>query len=420
MGWFDRAFGRGESQDSVVIAEVVDEVVSVRSTAPEYDPPATSLVAVQRAAERANERAAFLPGMAITPSRWAGWPSEWLDPTWDGYSGFSALVDTAWACVDLNSSVLSSMPPFTTRDGEIVPSRGWMRNPDPSKYTSWNDFAKEAFWEYQLGEVFLLSMARDFAGQILRFRVVPSVFVTIQPDGYWIGDWQVPAGDMLHIKYARQPGSTRGVGPLQAAGARMVTAAMLEKHVAGLVESGIAPPFYLWTDKNATREQANVILDNYIADRATRPGMPGVLTSGADIKVPPTKSAKEMALLELAQFTDGRIAVLCGVPPFLVGLPSGGDSMTYSNVSQLFDFHERASLGPKVGAFMSALSEWALPRGTAADLNRDAYTRPSAVDRATYYKTLSEIPGVITGPEIRTMERMNGDIAPLALSGLEE
>jgi hypothetical protein len=94
--------------------------------------------------------------------------------------------------------------------------------------------------------------------------------------------------------------------------------------------------------------------------------------------------------------------------------------MTYSNVSSLFDFHERASLGPKVGAFSSAISRWALARGTKFDLNRDAYTRPSAVDRATYYSTLSQIPDVITGAEIRTMERMNGDIAPLALTGQEE
>ena len=49
-------------------------------------------------------------------------------------------------------------------------------------------------------------------------------------------------------------------------------------------------------------------------------------------------------MLELAQFTESRIAVLLGVPPFLVGLPSGGDSMTYSNVSSLFDFHDRSYL----------------------------------------------------------------------------
>jgi hypothetical protein len=48
--------------------------------------------------------------------------------------------------------------------------------------------------------------------------------------------------------------------------------------------------------------------------------------------------------VELSQWNESRIAVLLGVPPFLMGLPSGGDSMTYSNVQSLFDYHWRAGL----------------------------------------------------------------------------
>ena len=382
-------------------------------SAPIYDPPGSSVVAAQRAA--------FLPGMGVYPSRWAGWPTDFLDPTWDGFTGFNSLVDTAWACLDLNSSVIGSMPPYLTKAGEIQPSKSWMSNPDPDYYASWDDFAKEAFWEYQCGEVFILSLVRDFSNFPVRFRVIPAVFVTVVRNGvYRIGGWDVPAGDMLHIKYARQPGSDHGVGPLEAGGARMVAAATMSRYVSGLVEKGIAPPYYIKTEKPLTKDQAIGVLDGYLATRADRPGEPAIMSGGSSLDAPPTKSAKEMALVELAQFTDSRIAILLGVPPFLVGLPAGGDSMTYSNVSSLFDFHERASLGPKVSAVSAAISRWALPRGTIFDLNRDAYTRPSAVDRATYYKTLSEITGVITGPEIRTMERMNGDIAPLALTGQEE
>jgi len=378
-----------------------------------YDPPPTSLIQAQRAA--------FLPGMQVTPSPWPGWPTDWLDPTWDGYTQFSTLVDTAWACLDLNSSVISSMPPYLTRGGEIIPAKSWMVNPDPSYYASWDDFAKEAFWEYQCGEVFLLALARDYQDLPVRFRVIPACFVTIvSRDVFRIGDYEVPEGDMLHIRYSRQPGNLHGVGPLEAGGARMVSAATIARYVSGLVEGGIAPPYYIQTDKPLTKEQSIAVLDGYVATRAERPGEPAIMSGGAKLDAPPTKSAKEMALVELSQFTDSRIAIMLGVPPFLVGLPSGGDSMTYSNVSSLFDFHERASLGPKVSAVSAAISSWALPRGTKFDLNRDAYTRPSAVDRASYYSTLAAIPGVITGPEIRTMERMNGDIAPLALTGQEE
>jgi hypothetical protein len=407
VGLFDRFRRAAESVQEAVFAGV--SVSSERGSS--YDPAGTSIVAAQRAA--------FLPYMSITPSRWAGWPTDWLDPSWDGYSGFNSLVDTAWACLDLNSSVIGSMPPYLTRGGEIVPSKTWMSNPDPDYYASWDDFAKQAFWEYQCGELFILSLARDFDRYPVRFRVIPAAYVTVDPDGYRIGEWRVPAGDMLHVRYARQAGSDRGVGPLEAGGARFVAAATMARYVSGLVESGIAPPYYIKTDKPLTKDQAVGVLDGYLETRADRPGEPAIMSGGASLEAPPTKSSKEMALVELAQFTDSRIAILLGVPPFLVGLPSGGDSMTYSNVSSLFDFHERASLGPKVSAVAAAISRWALPRGTIFDLNRDAYTRPAAVDRSTYYTALSGI-GAISAEEIRTMERMNGDIAPLALTGQEE
>lgn len=199
----------------------------------------------------------------------------------------------------------------------------------------------------------------------------------------------------------------------------MVQAAVLARNASEMVDKGIMPPYVLETEKPLTKDQAVGVLDGWVASREERPGQPAVLSGGSKLTSPWRPNAHELALVELQQLTDSRIAILLGVPPFLVGLPSGGDSLTYSNVSQLFDFHERASLGPKVGAVTAAISRWALPRGIGFDLNRDAYTRPQAADRASYYKTLFEIKA-ITADEIRTMERMNGDIAPLALTGMEE
>jgi hypothetical protein len=69
-----------------------------------------------------------------------------------------------------------------------------------------------------------------------------------------------------------------------------------------------------------------------------------------------------MAMIELAEFTEARIAVLLGVPPTLVALASGGTD-TYKNVQQVFDFHDRASLKTKATHVMAALSWWALPSG---------------------------------------------------------
>jgi len=127
-------------------------------------------------------------------------------------------------------------------------------------------------------------------------------------------------------------------------------------------------------------------------------------------------------MLELVQFTEGRIANLLGVPPFLVGLPTGGDSMTYANVSNLFDFHDRSYLRTAAAHVMGALSYWSLPRGQNAELNRDEYSRPAFNDRATAWEKLYKT-GAVDADDIRAAERLQGNAptnAPTALTGGEE
>ena len=76
-----------------------------------------------------------------------------------GGGGSQALTDTAWACLDLNASVLATMPPYLVGASSTLPA-DWLNNPDPDLYTSWEEFAKQLFWDYQLGEAFVLATAR--------------------------------------------------------------------------------------------------------------------------------------------------------------------------------------------------------------------------------------------------------------------
>ena len=147
-------------------------------------------------------------------------------------------------------------------------------------------------------------------------------------------------------------------------------------------------------------------------------GYPPVLDNGTKLVDHPAVSPREMAMLELAQFTESRIAQLLGVPPFLAGLPvtGGGDSMTYSNVSQLFDYHDRSALKPFASAVMEALSNWSLPRGQAAELNRDEYTRPSFNERADAWVKLKTA-GLVTAEEFRVAERLTGPVPAQAITG---
>lgn len=357
----------------------------------------------------------------LSPSPWDGWPDDWATPNWEG--GLQRLVDTAWAAIDLNASTLASMPVYQTRSGEIINSETWLTNPDPDLYTSWFEFARQLFWDYQMGEAFV--MPRDFFanGHPATFHVVPPWFVNVEMGlgerRYTIGGADV-TGDILHIRYHSRTTDARGHGPLEASSARMVTAGVLTRYMSDLAERGGRTSEWISTDRQLTRAQAEDLREQWAKSRRMNPADPAVLSGGAELNQSQYMSARDLALLELSQFTEARIAIMLGVPPFLLGLPSGGDSMTYSNVSSLFDFHHRSSLNPKAAAVMPALSQWALPRGQSIELNRDEYTRPDLFTRSQAYENLWQI-GAISAEEVRRMERLHGDApesAPTVSSAL--
>lgn len=362
----------------------------------------------------------------ILPSPWAGWPAEWAVPNWDFGSRFNELVDVAWSCLDLNASVLSSMPVYRTRSGQIVEPATWMMNPDPMIYSSWEEFAKQLFWDYQLGEAFVLPMAWFSDGFPMRFRVIPPWLMDVKMvSGQRVYRMGGPAGidvtaEIHHIRYKSTTSDPRGVGPLESAGARMLTAGVLAKYIREVVSTGGVPDYTLETDEELTEEDAQDLLQSWVRSRAQNLGAPPVLDNGVSLKTHQSMSPKDMAMIEIAQFTESRIAILLGVPPFLVGLPTGGDSMTYSNVSSLFDFHDRASLRPKATHVMSALSGWALPGHQRAELNRDEYTRPAFNERAEAWVKLVGA-GIVSVDEVRAAERLTGEApatpATAALTG---
>lgn len=376
-----------------------------------WDPPPPPILSME-------QRSASV----IEPSDWSGWPDGW-GTQWDGPAGFSSLVDTAWTCLDLNASVLSTMPAYLLQRGQVVDPASWMINPDPENYASWQEFAGELFWDFMLGEAFILAASYNTYGYPARMRVVPPWLVTPEWEDGQVGGrrtYRVGALDVtdqiLHIRYRSRFDLLRGQGPLEAAGARMVAARVLSRYVTEVAETGGRPIYWVEVEKRLTKTEADDLLDQWVESRSRNIGKPAIVSGGASLENMPVPNAKDMALVELAQFTEARIAVMLGVPPFLAGLPSGGDSMTYSNVSSLFDFHDRASLRPKAVRVMSALSNWALPRGTNIELNRDEYSRPAPLERAQYYQLMKDM-GAMDTQEIRTMERLHGDTAAAGLTG---
>lgn len=359
------------------------------------------------------------------PSVWSGWPAEWSTPQWQGQH-LNKLIDTAWACLDLNARVLAAMPVYRTRSGRIISPLKWMVNPDPMIYSSWQEFAKQLFWDLLLGEAFVMPFATGSDGYPLKFRVMPPWLVNVELRGgrreYKLGTMDV-TDEILHIRYQSNMTDARGHGPLEAGAPRMVTAGLLRRYAERIAETGGVPHYWIGIDARLNQAQAMDYLDQWVESRQRHAGHPALLTGGGKLNQAQSMSARDMTLLELAQFTESGLAVLLGVPPYMVGLPGPG-GLTYANVSQLTDHHDRAMLKPAATAVMQALSGWALPYGQAVELNRDEYTRPPFNERVEGYSKLFELVDEfgrrgISIDEIRAAERLNGAPSTTALTGGE-
>ena len=216
---------------------------------------------------------------------------------------------------------------------------------------------------------------------------------------------------MLHIRYCSWPGYPHGFGPLEALAVNMFDVAAMERYQSTLAMRGGIPWGVLTAPGNLNKPQAESMRDTFVAARLSSLGAPAVLSGGVTL-TPFTISPKDMALLELRQFDEARIATLLGVPPLLMALPSGDTSMTYRNAENVYEFHWRAYLRPKAAAIMEAISNWALPSTQKVELNRDDYVKPPFNERVAGCQTLFNIFDPATGEraitiaEIRAAERL--------------
>jgi phage portal protein BeeE len=238
-------------------------------------------------------------------------------------------------------------------------------------------------WDFLLGEAFVVCTARysgpggPGTGWPARFHVAPpwTINVDLGSDGrrqYSTGSIPIADGDMLHIPYKITSDSAHGTGPLDAGRSRLIAAGVLLRYLTNFVQGGAVPTGVLESEEEVSSKQASDLHAQWVNARIARLGLPAVLGGGVTWRAVQSDPLST-AMTALAGYTEAKISTLLGVPPFLLGLPSGGDSMTYSNVSSVYDFHWRGGLRPKAQRLLLALSGWLVPHGTGIEVNRDAY-----------------------------------------------
>jgi HK97 family phage portal protein len=256
---------------------------------------------------------------------------------------------------------------------------------------------------------------RTAAGRIARFiNVDPDTIDVEFIDGhrvYTLAGAEVPSDDILVVRYQSIPGRLRGITPIEWVASSLTTAGALERYAAGLADRGGVPWSVLKARGNINAKQAEDAQQRWVAASMRRDGAPAVLGNEWDLETL-TLSPKDMALLELREYDERRVASAFGVPPFLVGL-SMASGLTYSNAESLFFQHFTSCLRPLANLLCSAWSRWLLPRGQRIEMNPDRYVQPGLNGRVSAWQQLHSIVDPVTGQraisvaEIRAAERLD-------------
>lgn len=359
-------------------------------------------------------------------TRWPGWPGSWEPPfyvtgasSWaGGYPGrflggalLEGRVSTVFACTDLISRSLSTMGLKVTKEGLTQEPLPWMENPEPEIYTSIVD-AMNCLVNSVLhrGEAYLVPTARYADDMVARWVVLNPDYVNVEAAAgglplYSIGGMSIDRPEILHIKYQAWPGNVHGVGPLEACWRNLLAANAMESYGTQLAVSNGIPVAVLQSDAKLTKVQAQDIKASWAEATMSRGALPAVLSGGLTY-TPLNLKPADVGLLDLRSFDEQRIASTFGVPLWLVGLPVN-DGLTYSTVADTFDFFWRATLRPLAYNIASALSGWALPRGSTLRFASEQLVEPPISERANMYATMIDS-GMITPSEARAMEHMPG------------
>lgn len=374
-------------------------------------------------------------------SAWSGWPVDWATPpmeplgtnaySGDGYGRFNNLfsrVSTAMNAIDLNSRQLASFPVYGVKGSIPFDLPEWRNNPEPELHASWADFMHGAVNSLLLrGECVTYATGRyappttGGPGRVARFTTLNPDLVDIELiEGrrvVTLAGAELNPADVCVVRYQAWPGRVRGVTPIEWLGSSLLTSGALERYASGLATRGGIPWAVLHTKSHISGTQAVDLQDRWVGAAARRDGAPAVL--GGDFELEPlTISPRDMALLELREFDERRIAAAFGVPAYLLNIEQQG--LTYANASQLFEHHWTATLRPLANLLAEAWSAWLLPHGSRLEFNPDRYVQPPMAERVAAWATMFNIVDPASGQramtvdEIRAAERLMPSAEELA------
>ena len=284
----------------------------------------------------------------------------------------------------------------------------------PNPFTTPRDFYRDTAWSMaSRGEAWWWVAKRDTDGTALSLLPVNPAEVAVTENErdlrYPIIEWRgrrMPNEDMRQITLAKEPGTLRGVGPLQLCGAAVSVAVEAQEWAANFFASGGYPSVVLKSEVDLTEAESAALKAQWAN---TPPNMPRVTTPNYSIEEFGA-NPQGAQMLQARDFQVGDVARMFGIPSSMLDYSPPGSSLTYQNLEMEFDKFVRACLWPNyLEAIEQAISDL-LTRSTVARFNIDALLRADIKTRYEVYAS-GVGSGVLTPEEARTMEGLApGDV----------
>lgn len=279
-----------------------------------------------------------------------------------------------------------------------------VKRPDP--FHTPRKFFRDTAWNLATrGEAWWWVAARDFDNYALSVLCIPPFEVSVEEDPndlrYPRISWRgrvMPNADMRQLTLQQEPGSLRGIGPLQVCGAAVSVAVEAQAWAANFF-SGSVPSVTLESELELSESEADALAVKW----ASKPSnLPRVLSPSLHAKEF-TVSPESAQLTESRAFENAEVARMYGIPGTLLDAALSGSSLTYQNVGQEFDSFVRQCLWPNYLEEIEQQMSDLLPRATVTQFNVDALLR---ADIGTRFEVYSKgIPvGVILPEEARAAE----------------
>jgi HK97 family phage portal protein len=328
---------------------------------------------------RWREQATITAGGYPSTYGWAPYVSEWA----------ARQVPALTASMRLISGICMQLPLRQKRGDTLVdPPAAVIRNPAPGPNRTVADFTDEYVSDVLLyGNYAALIGPTDSTGwptQLVPLDVTTVSVArdpeTLQPIYQLTGvDGYLDATRVFHVAIDKRSGELVGRGVLPtlsgAIGAALASDAYAGRY---FTESGVPSGVITDTRPNLTQEQADELKGKWLA--AVNGTPTPVVVPASTTFTPLAASADQAQLVQARQWDATMVAMILGVPPFLLGIET--QRHTYTNAETEFGRFVATTIMRLLTPLEQQLTAQCLPAGNVAEFSTAALLRADTSSRA--------------------------------------